>query len=85
MKIIFISLLFLLCPKVATAAEFDGYPCRTENCSGHRAGYDWAAQQGITDPNQCTDKSQSFIEGCRAYADGGSGHFTYDYKQEYEE
>lgn len=48
---------------------FHGYSCR-KDCSGHKAGYAWAERKGITDPDDCGGKSQSFIEGCRAYAEG---------------
>lgn len=48
--------------------KFHGYPC-TEDCSGHTAGFDWAEEHGITDPGDCGGKSESFIEGCRAYAE----------------
>ena len=40
----------------------------TEDCSGHDAGFDWARDQGVTDPSECSGNSQSFIEGCEAYA-----------------
>lgn len=46
---------------------FEGYGC-TVDCSGHEAGYAWAEEKGITDPDHCGGKSWSFIEGCRAYA-----------------
>ena len=45
----------------------DTWEC-TSDCSGHEAGYDWAAENGITDPSDCGGKSESFIEGCEAYA-----------------
>jgi hypothetical protein len=48
--------------------EFQGDGC-TDDCSGHRAGYAWAESYGITDPDDCGGNSQSFIEGCRAYAE----------------
>lgn len=48
------------------------YPC-TSDCSGHRAGYEWARNRGISDPYQCTGNSQSFIEGCRAFTEGHPG------------
>ena len=48
--------------------EFGGYPC-TQDCSGHEAGYQWAEDNEITDPDDCSGKSQSFIEGCQAYAE----------------
>jgi hypothetical protein len=62
--------------------SFQGYPC-TEDCSGHEAGYDWAYEKGIDDPDDCGGYSQSFIEGCYAAAeeqyqeeyDGGMGTY----------
>lgn len=45
----------------------DNWSC-TEDCSGHEAGYEWASEQGITDPDDCGGNSDSFIEGCEAYA-----------------
>lgn len=46
---------------------FDGEGC-TVNCGGHGAGYAWAEENSITDPDQCGGRSWSFIEGCQAYA-----------------
>lgn len=40
----------------------------TIDCSGHNAGYEWAKKKGITNPNECTGKSNSFLEGCRVAA-----------------
>lgn len=45
----------------------DNWEC-TDDCSGHEAGYEWAADNGISDPDDCGGKSDSFIEGCEAYA-----------------
>lgn len=45
----------------------DNWVC-TEDCSGHEAGFNWAEENGITDPSDCGGKSDSFIEGCEAYA-----------------
>ncbi|KQC08084.1 MAG: hypothetical protein APR62_05455 [Smithella sp. SDB] len=45
----------------------DNWEC-TGDCSGHNAGYEWAEENEITDPGDCSGKSQSFIEGCEAYA-----------------
>jgi len=53
----------------ASSQTFHGYAC-TKDCSGHRAGYEWAERKGIADPDDCGGKSLSFIEGCRAYAVG---------------
>lgn len=47
---------------------FNGYPC-IEDCSGHEAGYKWAEQKDISDPDGCGGNSQSFIEGCRSYVE----------------
>ncbi len=47
---------------------FHGYTC-TQDCSGHEAGYNWAENKGITDPDDCGGNSNSFIEGCRSYAE----------------
>jgi len=55
------------------AGSYAGYGC-TVDCSGHEAGYDWAAENGITDPNSCGGNSWSFIEGCRAYAEENGGY-----------
>jgi len=48
--------------------DFHGYPC-TVDCSGHEAGYKWAEEHDIHDPDDCGGNSQSFIEGCRAWAE----------------
>jgi hypothetical protein len=47
---------------------FMGYEC-TEDCSGHEAGYEWAEENEISDPDECGGNSESFEEGCRAYAE----------------
>ena len=67
----FSLLLALVSP--AWSAEFDGYPCKTAECSGHRAGYDWAERKDLIDPADCGGNSQSFIEGCQSYAEGPPG------------
>lgn len=64
---ILIVLTLLCLPVPLFAAEFHGYPC-TKDCSGHKAGYEWAQRRGITDPDECGGNSNSFIEGCRAWA-----------------
>ena len=48
--------------------SYMGYPC-TVDCSGHEAGYQWAEEKGIDDPDDCGGNSNSFIEGCIAYAE----------------
>lgn len=52
----------------ALSQTFRGYDC-TVDCSGHQAGYDWAERRGIDDADGCSGNSNSFIEGCRAYAE----------------
>ncbi|SEL13341.1 hypothetical protein SAMN05428989_1516 [Pseudoxanthomonas sp. GM95] len=47
---------------------FRGSAC-TQGCSGHEAGYNWAEENGIDDPDDCGGNSASFIEGCEAYAE----------------
>lgn len=47
---------------------FMGYRCKSD-CSGHRAGYAWAERNDIDDVDDCTGRSQSFIEGCMAYVE----------------
>ena len=49
------------------APTFGGYPC-IGDCSEDKAGYRWAEQNGITDPDACTGNTGAFIEGCRVYA-----------------
>jgi hypothetical protein len=61
----------------ATAQTFGGYDC-TVDCSGHKAGYEWAEAKGITDEAQCEDilvrapNRTSFYEGCKAYVEDPS-------------
>lgn len=53
-----------------TTYEEQGRPfgC-TEDCSGHDAGYKWAEENEVTDAGDCGGNSQSFVEGCEAYAE----------------
>lgn len=62
----FVALLALF--DFACAQTFEGYEC-TVDCSGHEAGYEWAERNGISDADDCSGNSNSFIEGCRAWAD----------------
>ncbi|WP_141233570.1 hypothetical protein [Lysobacter antibioticus] len=43
------------------------YTC-TQDCSGHEAGFAWAQEHDFTDASDCGGNSQSFIEGCEAFA-----------------
>lgn len=60
---------------------FHGWRCGAGDCSLHQAGYAWASQHKIVNPQDCQEqleksKSESFIEGCWAYtgAEGPFGH-----------
>lgn len=44
------------------------YTC-TGDCSGHEAGFEWAKEHDISDGSGCGGNSQSFIEGCEAFAE----------------
>ena len=48
--------------------SFGGYPCPGD-CTQDRAGFEWAARNSITDPDNCTGMTGAFIEGCRVYAE----------------
>jgi hypothetical protein len=45
-------LLFLISP--ADARTFGGHEC-TEDCSGHKAGYEWAEARNIVNEAECGD------------------------------
>lgn len=52
------------------ASYYKGFKC-TKDCSGHRAGYAWAARKNISSTNQMpTGNSNSFWEGGKSYALG---------------
>lgn len=51
-----------------TQQTFMGYDC-TIDCSGHEAGYQWAEQNSIDDPDNCDGNSNSFNEGCQSYVE----------------
>ena len=59
-----------------------GYGC-TVDCGGHAAGYAWAEENGIDDPDNCGGNSWSFEEGCRAYAEENGGGGGADYGGDY--
>ncbi len=54
--------------KNQTQMTFGGYPCPGD-CSQDKAGYQWAARNRISDPDDCTGSTAAFIEGCRVYAE----------------
>lgn len=58
----------LATPPPSATPTFYGNPC-TVDCSGHDAGYTWAEDNEVEDPDDCGGNSQSFIEGCESYAE----------------
>ena len=50
--------------------QYKGYPC-TKDCSGHMAGYAWAQQRNIVNPQDLpTDTNNSFREGMLSFTEG---------------
>ena len=41
----------------------------SQDCSGHEAGYKWAAARRILRLTDCVGEGRSFIDGCRAYVE----------------
>lgn len=41
----------------------------TEACSGHEAGFEYAKENELTDPEACDGNSESFVKGFREYAE----------------
>ena len=73
-RILVAATLLLAAP---AAAQYSGkYGC-TDDCSGHEAGYAWAEEKGIEDPDDCGGRSQFFIEGCQDYAEQHQAEETY--------
>lgn len=80
MKLSFVMALMALgmfCTAAEAQQTFGGYEC-TEDCSGHQAGYDWAREHNITDPDDCGGDSQSFVEGCKVYTENPYRGSEYD-------
>jgi hypothetical protein len=46
---------------------FHGYACASD-CTSHQDGYSWASAHKISNPMDCRGTSETFIEGCRAFA-----------------
>jgi hypothetical protein len=70
-----LSIVFVCWTGPASANQtFGGYDC-TVDCSGHKAGYEWAEARGVTDSSVCEQiiinqpNRTSFYEGCLAYVD----------------
>lgn len=46
---------------------FGGFPC-TDRCRDHSAGFEYARQLRLKDPNQCAGPTLSYVQGCRVYS-----------------
>ena len=46
---------------------FHGYTCGAD-CTSHQEDYAWGSAHKIANPMDCRGNSETFIEGCRAYA-----------------
>ena len=77
LRCLVIAVVPLFAAAAGHAQTFGGYDC-TYDCSGHKAGYEWAEAKGITDEEQCEDilvtapNRTSFYEGCKAYVEDPS-------------
>jgi hypothetical protein len=73
-KILVAAMILAFLATAAVARSFGGYEC-TVDCSGHKAGYEWAEDKAITDEAQCrqilviTPNRTSFYEGCLTYVE----------------
>lgn len=69
MRVAVSTVALLLATGYASAQRYyEGMEC-TDDCSGHRAGYEWAMENDITDEDDCSSNSASFDEGCQSYID----------------
>lgn len=50
----------------------------SKDCSGHKAGYEWAQENGIHDADDCHGKSKSFVEGCHIYVEESDDYYPDD-------
>ena len=82
--IVFCAALMVIFSVASNAEDFHGYPC-TQDCSGHEAGYEWAEDNDITDPDDCGGNSNSFIEGCEAWAEENGDSEDEDWDDEDED
>ncbi len=53
---------------IAEVDLFHGYRCGDHDCLLHQEGYKWGADHRIENPRDCRGTSESFIEGCWAFA-----------------
>ena len=69
-KLFFLATLFLL--SACTSETFHSYECK-DDCSGHKAGYEWAKDNDVDTQNNCLSHSQSFQEGCFVWVEQSEG------------
>ncbi len=58
-------------PPFRPDASFHGYACYGD-CADHRAAYEWAQREGVTDVARCRHISRTFSEGCKAWVRDGA-------------
>ena len=68
-------------PAQPARPSFNEYDC-IDDCSGHEAGYEWAEENGIKDPDDCGGNSDSFIEGCETYAEEQMEEYEDEYSND---
>ena len=74
LRILLVSLLLGGPALTASAREFGGHEC-TDDCSGHKAGYEWAESKNVQSEQTCnailrrSPNSTSFYEGCLTYVE----------------
>jgi hypothetical protein len=54
--------------EIAEVDLFHGYRCDGHDCLLHQQGYKWGADHHIENPKDCRGTSESFLEGCWAFA-----------------
>lgn len=54
--------------KFVNGMSFKGSRC-TADCTGHKAGYDWAFEKHVVEYGECNSQSPSFNKGCEIYVD----------------
>jgi hypothetical protein len=60
-------------PEPQAPKGFLGYACRDERCGSHKAGFDWAERNGITNIRACVTRNDpAFTEGCRVFVQQSS-------------
>jgi len=54
---------------------FGEYSCITD-CAEYLTGYQWAEENGVSEPDNCDGRSAEFMEGCRVYAEERTASIT---------